>query len=179
MIKIKLNIEFVFIFLFGCMATYIEFLNIKRSALFFSWIDYAPFVCLIISIVISLILIVIRHGKRNYFPFLIGIAFCTTILTHNLYLNSLEKSAILLFEARNNEIGNDGGLILYFYENGFLKAEKRDHWMVTNYYGYYDTENDTISIDNPVSKYISEEGYFESESKLVFNWEIEMDVIKK
>lgn len=68
------------------------------------------------------------------------------------------------FTATTFDIGTDGGLVLDFKENGHVKAEKRDHWIVTYYWGTYSKSNDTINLDIPFDFTISRQALLTKDS---------------
>ncbi len=73
------------------------------------------------------------------------------------------------FTATTYDIGSDGGLVIDFKVNGHIKAEKRDHWVVTNYWGKYWKNSDTIIFDIPFDFNISRRAILTKDSFYLIN----------
>lgn len=82
---------------------------------------------------------------------------------HQKKMEELDNSPTK-FEASTYDIGSDGGFVIDFKTNGHLKAEKRDHWAVTYYWGKYSQNHDTINLDIPLNFRISRQALLTKDS---------------
>ncbi len=132
------------------IALILELRTTKQFALFFDWINSVPLVGLSILSFLFLIL-----NTRNYIKNRLVISFLPMfvslislfVVIYSLKSRVKQDNSKTLFKATTNSIGNDGGLIFDFKKNGHLKVERRDHWVVTYYWGKYYTQKDTVFLD--------------------------------
>lgn len=147
-------IQLILILLFGGLAFYLEFRNIKEWTLFGGeLLDKLPFIML------CLVLVVcgfknIRQFRRSknlvsLLPLTIGFALFALILGHNL-LRSHHDNSPTLFTATNYDLGTDGGFRLHFKKDDYLLGEKIDHFSTTTYWGGYKRNGDTITLNIPL-----------------------------
>jgi hypothetical protein len=173
------KLEIGLISILGIISVYFEFRNFKTDSLFFSWFNYLPITILIILTFFFIVKNIIWKKKilKDNLQIIIGTICIILVVFHAERIKSLENSE-LSFEARTDQIGNDGGLVLYFKKNGLLKAEKMDHWCVTYYWGNYIQKNDTIMIDIPIDFDLSKIAIFEGDSLLVFRNSVKFNIFK-
>ena len=147
--------------LIGGCAIWAELRPIRKSTLFFDWVDSVPFVFFCICTLLFLVLNTkhyFRHKQIvSFVPLLICVSAFFIIAWHKKRIESLEMSETL-FTATTYQIGNDGGFIIDFKRDGRLKAERRDHWSVTYYWGNYSSKNDTINLDIPLDFKLGKKG---------------------
>jgi hypothetical protein len=134
---------------FAGLAIYTEFRTIKTDTWFFNWANYAPLVILW-AITLTLLVITMRYflvGKNLFgaVPVLICIGSLAAIYWHKKEMERI-KHLPTIFVATTRQIGSDGGFLLDFKKDGFLRAERRDHGILTWYVGKYHTTRDTIII---------------------------------
>ena len=132
------------------LALWTEFKTIKESALFTDWLNVVPFWTLcaltIFFIVANTHTYYLDKQIISFLPLLICVTALSVVLWHQNKIKSLDNSQTK-FTATSYDIGSDGGFILDFKLNGHLKAEKRDHWTVTYYWGNYTQNLDTINLN--------------------------------
>ncbi|OQP59578.1 hypothetical protein A3860_36930 [Niastella vici] len=141
---------FILTLIFGSLVIYGETRTITQKTIFFDFIDYVPLtiLCLIAATqLIRLILFYRTNAGRMILLSLAIAAICLGyIVWHLKHVEKLDNSPTL-FTASNSQIGSDGGSRLYFKENGYLKAERSDHWCFTTYRGSYTIVKDTFDLD--------------------------------
>ncbi|RFS21434.1 hypothetical protein DVR12_16180 [Chitinophaga silvatica] len=137
----------------GVIALRIAYLPVFHDALFFTWLYYFPFFCLCVLTIIYFLLNIKQFLRtKKIFTLLSVIIGAISIILIILQHKKRENwnNAPSIFTATTNKIGNDGGLVLQFKNNGILKATKMDHWAVTYYWGTYRLKNDTVDLDIPL-----------------------------
>ena len=117
-------LQLLLVLLLGLFAVWLEFRNIKRNAVLgIDMLDAVPLIglCLLTSWFIITSAFKFKRTKSYYsfLPGLAGIIFIMVIFGHKKNRSSLDNSPTL-FEARNYDIGSDGGLILDFKKNSHL-----------------------------------------------------------
>lgn len=141
---------FILTLAFGSLAIYGETRSITQKTIFLDFIDYVPLtiLCLVAATqLIRLILFYRTHAGRMILLSLAVAAICLGYTVwHYKHIEKLDSSPTL-FTASNSQIGSDGGSRFYFKENGYLKAERGDHWCFTTYRGSYTLVKDTIDLD--------------------------------
>lgn len=147
-------IQLILILLFGGLAVYLEFRNMKEWTLFGgNLLDNVPFFILCIVLVVCLWKNIrqFRQSKNlvSLFPFTIGLVLFALTLGHNLLRSRHDKSPTL-FTATNYDLGTDGGFRLHFKKDDYLVGEKIDHFSTTTYWGEYKRNGDTIILDIPL-----------------------------
>jgi hypothetical protein len=149
------KVQTILILIFGLLASGLEFRNIKTDTVFsIGMLEGIPLIalCILTATFIYKNSVQFRRTK-NYFSFVppfIGLVLIVTTFAHKLWRSSVDN-APTIFTATNYNLGNDGGFILDFKADKHLKAEKRDHWMVTYYWGSYEKQGDTLLIDIPLN----------------------------
>jgi hypothetical protein len=148
------KIQIILIAIFGLLAVAIEFRNIKTDTLFgIDMLEVIPLIvlCILTTAIIYRNSVQFRQTKRyfSFLPAFIGIVLVVITFGHKIWRSSVDN-APTLFTATNYNLGSDGGFILDFKTNKHLKAEKRDHWMVTYYWGSYDKQGDTLLLNIPL-----------------------------
>lgn len=146
--------QYVFSLLIGGLALWITFKPVKEVSFFTDWLYAAPF-WVLVAITILYLFIDLRQYRsskriRSFLPFLLCLLILSVILWRQNRIETLDRSPTK-FTATTFDIGNDGGFLLDFKMNGHLKAEKRDHWLVTFYWGRYSQHKDTLDIDLPLN----------------------------
>jgi hypothetical protein len=142
-----------FALVIGAFSLYAAFTPIKEMTLFFSWIYDAPFVCLCIIAAFFLFLNFREYLKNERLASFVPFSICFIIIIVTIWQNKrreLIDNGDTYFTATTYEIGDDGGLVLDFKKDGHLKAERRDHWAITYYWGKYVYRNDTMELNIPV-----------------------------
>lgn len=166
--------------IFGLFGICVETRSIKESSLF-AWIDSIPFVALcIVTFLLSIITIwkYLKYKKLVLlFPLLFGAASILIIIWHRKARKELDNSPIN-FTASTYQIGSDGGFVLEFKKNGHLKAERYDHWMVTNYWGKYSYNKDTIELDIPLNFELGRKAIIAGNSLIFMNDTVKFNVFK-
>lgn len=135
---------------FGGLALWTEFKSIKESALFTAWLDSFPFWTLFVLTVVLIVMNIRQYSSNmriiSFLPVWLCVIFLSTIIWHQQKIKKLDNSPTK-FSASTYDIGSDGGFILDFKVNGHLKAEKRDHWTITYYWGDYSQNHDTVNLN--------------------------------
>ena len=148
-------VQTILILALSLLGVWLQFRNIKEdSVLGLDMLDGVPLAALCILTTIFLFSNSLQFRKtKNYLSFIpafTGLVFIAIIFGHKQWRSSLDSSRTL-FTATNNSLGSDGGFIFDFKENNQLKGEKRDHWMVTYYWGRYKKQGDTLLLDIPLN----------------------------
>ena len=145
--------QIIITLILGVFAINTEFRSIKQYSLFFDWVHSAPFYILWLLMFFFLVVNIIQYIKYRKILVLLPLLICiisilivVRIKTRRDFLDNSETS----FKATTYSIGNDGGFILDFKKNGHLKAERRDHWLLTYYWGKFTSKGDTIYLDIPL-----------------------------
>lgn len=146
--------QIILILIFGALAIWAEFRNIVEDAMLSVSMFYGvPLIilCCLTCIYLFKNTILFKQTKRytSFVPVLIGFIIIAAIFRHKQWRSSIDDSPILI-SAINYDIGSDGGFILDFKANNHLKAEKRDHWIVTYYWGTYERTNDSLLLNIPL-----------------------------
>jgi hypothetical protein len=141
--------QIVLAFLLSGVAIFSEFKSIKNTSLF-DFFETAPFVLLCLLTLLLLILNTRQYIQakqmKSFIPSLICLC-SLLIISWKMIETKRSDEAASLFTAATYQIGSDGGLIFDFKTNGYLKAERRDHWSVTSYRGKYSLRQDTVFLD--------------------------------
>lgn len=139
---------------FGGLVLYPEFQSIKEYSVFSAFIESLPFWGLCLLIVILLAIQIKQYSEKKKITFILPLLICITSLAitlgHQKMIENLDNSPTN-FKAITYDIGNDGGFIFDFKKDGHLKAEKRDHWLDTYYWGNYSQNQDTINLYIPLN----------------------------
>lgn len=143
----------LFILVFGVFATFLEFRQVSSDTLFFGWLNRMPMYMLCVLACIYLVPTVKQYTllKKPVTLLTLGlcIAFIVVILLHKKSRANLDESETL-FSADTYEIGSAGGFRFDFKQNGYLKADRYDHWENTIYWGGYTINSDTLTVDIPL-----------------------------
>lgn len=147
-------VQLILISLFGGLAVYLEFRNIKEWTPFGGNIlDNVPFFALCLALVGCIFQNIRQYRRTNslvsFLPFTMGFALFALTLAHN-FLRSHHENLPTLFTATNYDIGTDGGFRLHFKKDDFLVGEKINHFSTTTYWGEYKRSGDTIVLDIPL-----------------------------
>jgi hypothetical protein len=160
-------VQVLLVSIIGGFAIYIAYLPVFHDTLFFTWINYVPFFCLCTLTILYFFLSTIQFIKAKkilkFLPVVIGAICIFVIIMQNRKRKSWDNASII-FTAHTQEIGSDGGLDLDFKSNGILKATKMDHWAVTEYWGTYNINKDTINLDIPFDFRLGQRAILEKNS---------------
>ncbi len=154
-------------FLIGGLAIAMEYRPIKDVSFFTDWYDAAPFWMLLIWTIVCLVIDVRRYlsSKKllSFSPLFLCLIFVSIVMWHQKTMEALDNSPTQ-FTATNDAIGSDGGFVLDFKVNGYLKAEKRDRFSVTYYRGRYTQLHDTIVLNIPLNFHLAKRGLLRNDS---------------
>ena len=172
--------QIIIALLFSGLAIFGEFRNIKESTIFPTLLD-TPFPILCTLAIIFLVINIRQYikGKKLYsfLPVLICAAAIMPIYWHIKKRQDISRSESI-FVATTYQIGSDGGFILYFKKDGNLHAERRDHWLLTKYWGHYSRNNDTVNLDIPLNFQLGKTGILTDTSLTILGDTIKFDVLK-
>lgn len=164
------------------LAIFAEFRSVKESTLFFDWLDSVPVIILWASTFIFIFLAAksfkVDKPLIAFLPSIVCIIGLCIVYWHSKRRETLDDLPAI-FTATTYQIGNDGGFILDFKKDGYLKAEKRDHWAVTYYWGEYSQKNDTIKLDLPLDFKLGKQLVLTDTSLSVINDTIRFDIYKQ
>lgn len=167
--------------LIGGLAIFIEFRSVEELTLFFDWVSSVPFFTLCFLTLLFLLLNARKFVRNKKFTSFLPITICiisiAIIVWHKMNRSSLDNSPTK-FTATTYQIGSDGGFILDFKKNGHLKAERRDHWAVTYYWGKYYEKSDTITFDMPLDFQIKRQAILTDTSLNIIGDTISFQVFK-
>jgi hypothetical protein len=135
----------------GLLAVLHEFRNIDQQTVFrLEKLQLIPLLalCVLTALLLYKNVVQLKHDKqfRAFIPALICIALIAAIFWHRQWRSSVDNTPVL-FKAFNYRPGNDGGFLLEFKQNKYLKGQKMDHWAVTYYWGHYEQNGDTLTLD--------------------------------
>ena len=164
------------------LAIFAEFRSVKESTLFFDWLNSVPIIILWTSTLIFIFLTVksFNADKRfiSFLPSILCIIGLCIVYWHSKRRETLDDSPSI-FTATTYQIGSDGGFILDFKKDGYLKGEKRDHWAVTYYWGDYTQYKDTIILYLPLDFKLGKQAVLTDTSLRVMNDTIRFDIYKQ
>ena len=163
------------------LAVHFEFRSRKELTLFFDWVNSIPFIMLCVLATVFLILNIRRYVSlsvaTSFLPAFICLMSIILVLWHSQRRTILDNSPTS-FTATTYQIGNDGGFVLDFKKNGHLKAERRDHWAVTYYWGKYYRVEDTIKLDIPFNFNLAPQAILTDTSLHIIGDTIMFEVVK-
>jgi len=164
------------------LAIFTEFRSIKESALFFDLSNSIPVFILWTSTFIFTFLSVKGYSadKRvvSFLPSILCIIGLCVVYWHSKKRETLDDSPSV-FTATTDQIGSDGGFILEFKKDGYLKAEKRDHLALTYYWGGYIQIKDTITLNLPLDFKLGKQAILTDTSLRVINDTIQFAIYRK
>ena len=140
-------------FFFGGLVVFFEFQPFKESGIFSGLFDSLPFWVLCVLIILFLAINFRQYSNKRQIISLLPLTICVLSLSATLWHQNMREKlddSPTNFKATTYDIGNDGGLLFDFKKNGHVKAEKRDHFSVTYYWGKYSQHQDTIHLDIPL-----------------------------
>jgi hypothetical protein len=147
------NFQIVIWLFLGILAIYSAYLPVKHYSLFFSWIYSAPFILLCLSALVFLVFLIRQYVKEVKPIALMPFIICLVSGFLAYYLNERRASlddSDTSFKASTDKFGNDGGFYMDFKKNGYVQAERHNHWELTSYWGKYRRDKDTIYLDVPL-----------------------------
>jgi hypothetical protein len=148
-------LRFCLILFLGIFLILMEFQLSKTSSVLGTWEGWEalPIIGLFILTAIATKKYLYKDVKAKdswtALSILTGVILLMTVIGHIIYVHRLDTDNVTQFMAYtyDRQFGNDGGLILDFKRNGHLKAERRDHWAQTFYWGRYTINKDTVILD--------------------------------
>jgi hypothetical protein len=155
----------------GILALWEEWKGVYIDALFpvywASVIRGILYVLTVVSVVVAIRLLIRGRGWRSFTAPAIAFAFIMQIGINRITARAWDKSPDF-YSAWTGDIGGDGGLYLSFKQQGYLRAQKQDHWQVTYYTGSYFKKGDTLYLDIPFDFPLSRTAVIEGDSALQF-----------
>jgi hypothetical protein len=150
----------------SAIAVWSAFRPIKEYAVF-DLFESFPFRALCALTVVFVVMNFRRYSSSkkmiSFLPVFLCLTALSAIIWHQKHMDRLDRSSTK-FIATTYDIGTDGGLIFDFKENGHLKAEKKDHWILTCYRGKYSMNHDTINLDIPLDFNLSKQALLKADS---------------
>ena len=165
-------LQVTFALLISGLTLWTEFDPVKESTIFtFEGNSFTFWILCTLTVIFAIINIRQFFSSKkviSFLPLLLCVTSISCVIWHQKKIEKLDNS-LTKFTAYTYDIGNDGGLILDFKVNGHLKAEKRDHWTVTYYWGEYSQSHDTLNLSIPFNFKISRQALLTKDSLYFIN----------